>query len=465
MRERGFSQVMKCEDALLGAWQATLARSADQAAIFDTRREVSRTFRQIEEEAQRFSRELLPDMNAGQALAVQIGNHPSWPAILLACLRSGIVVVPLEPAANQAAYQICGVAAVASLSGNSVELLRLTTAAATADWNGDAPVLLKLTSGTTAAPRAICFTSARLLADCDQICETMQIGRRDLNYGTISLSHSYGFSNLVTPLIARGVPMVLSSDRMPRAILDGLIASEASVFPGMPVLYQALCEIEEPPPLPALRLCISAGAPLPLKVARNFRAKYQHAIHSFYGSSECGGICYDREALLLEEGFVGTAMERVAVDLIDLETESSRIRVRSAAAASGYFPETEPEKLGGGIFVPDDLLTKSDDGFLINVAGKKVNPAEVEAHLLRCRGVREAVVFARPAASGLRNEEIGACVVAEPEVTEAVLLDHCRNDLSSWQRPKRIFLVESLPFDDRGKLSRRALSHRFSAPT
>ena len=473
MRERGFSQAMKSEDALLVAWEATLARSGDQPAIFDSRRKVSRTFAQIEDEAQRFGRESLRDIGAGQVIAVQIGNHASWPAILLACLRSGIVVVPLELGANQAAYDICGAAGAAVLSGDSVELVRLGTAFTATDWRADRPSLLKLTSGTTAAPRAICFTSAQLLADCEQICDTMQIGRRDLNYGTISVSHSYGFSNLITPLIARGVPMVLSSDRMPRAILDGLVATEASVFPGMPVLYQALCEIEEPPPLPALRLCISAGAPLPLKVARNFRAKYQHAIHSFYGSSECGGICYDREALLLDEGFVGSAMERVDVDLIDAASESSRVRVRSAAAASGYFPEAEPEKLGGGIFLPDDLVTKSDDGFrivgrasdLINVAGKKVNPAEVEAHLLRCHGVREAVVFAGPTAGGLRNEEVAACVVAEGDVTEAALLEHCRMDLSSWQRPKRIFLLESLPVNERGKLSRRALSQRFFGST
>ena len=67
-------------------------------------------------------------------------------------------------------------------------------------------MLLKLTSGTTAAPRAVRFRSGQLLADCHQICETMGIGEDDLNFGVIPVSHSYGFSNLLTPLIAARRP-------------------------------------------------------------------------------------------------------------------------------------------------------------------------------------------------------------------------------------------------------------------
>src|SRR5207248_4222774 len=122
-------------------------------------------------------------------------------------------------------------------------------------------------SGTTAAPRMIRFRSEQLLADCDQICETMGISDADLNFGVIPVSHSYGFSNLLTPLIARGVPMVLSRDRTPRAVLDDLAKTKATVLPGTPDFYQAFCEMENVPALLALLLCISAGAPLPLAIA------------------------------------------------------------------------------------------------------------------------------------------------------------------------------------------------------
>jgi acyl-CoA synthetase (AMP-forming)/AMP-acid ligase II len=285
----------------------------------------------------------------------------------------------------------------------------------------------------------------------------------------IPLSHSYGFSNLVTPLLVRGVPMVLSRDRMPRAVLDDLARTGATVFPGMPVFYQAFCEMESMPALPELRLCISAGAPLPLEVARKFREKFGHAIHSFYGSSECGGICYDREARLEEAGFVGPPMDGVKIEMLEPDANASRICIQSAAAGDGYFPEPDEEKLGAGFFTPDDLLSRNGDGFrivgrvsdVINVAGKKVNPAEIEAELLRFPGVRAAVVFGRE--SVLRNEEVAACVAANREIREAELLDFCRQRLSGWQVPKRIFFVQEIPVNERGKVSRRELAQRFAA--
>jgi long-chain acyl-CoA synthetase len=98
---------------------------------------------------------------------------------------------------------------------------------------------------------------------------------------------------------------------------------------------------------------------------------------------------------------------------------------------------------------------------VINVAGKKVNPAEVEAHLLRFTGVQQAVVFGRE--SVLRNEEVSACVVAAPDISETDLLQFCRGGLSTWQVPKRIFIVNAIPSNERGKISRRELSRRFSA--
>jgi long-chain acyl-CoA synthetase len=437
---------MKSDDALLAAWEETLAQKRDAPAIFDTRGAVLRTFYEIEERARDLESKI-----GGHVYPIDIGNQPDWPSHLLATLRQRVVALPLESTITapqrEAALRMCNAG----------------------DWGARPPVLLKLTSGTTAAPRAIRFSSEQLLADCVQICDTIGITSDDVNFGVIPLSHSYGFSNLVTPLLARGVPMVLSRDRIPRAVLDDLARTGATVFPGMPVFYQAFCEMENVPPLPNLRRCISAGAPLPLEVARKFREKFQSAIHSFYGSSECGGICYDREARLEEPGFVGPPMDGVKIEMLEPNVSASRIRIRSAAAGDGYFPEPDPEKLGDGFFAPDDLLSASGDGFrivgrisdVINVAGKKVNPAEVEAELLRFDGVRAAVVFGRE--SILRNEEVAACVAASEGVREAELLEFCRGRLSGWQVPKRIFFVEEIPVNERGKISRRELAQRFNS--
>jgi long-chain acyl-CoA synthetase len=467
---------MKSSDPLLKAWEKTLAEKRDAAAIFATSGEVLRTFAEIEQRTHDLAQRI-DVFREGDVLGVQIGNHEDWPSILIACLLRRLVVLPLEQSISEQqrgeALDICKVKAVLSAvpSGGSVELLPLRTATATIDWDQRRPALLKLTSGTTAAPRAIRFGSQQLLADCNQICETMGINDEDLNFGVIPISHSYGFSNLLTPLIGRGVPMVISRDRTPRAILADLARSNATVFPGMPVFYQAFCEMERFVAMPKLRLCISAGAPLPRAIAKRFEEKFNLPIHSFYGASECGGICYDCEATNPSEGFVGEAMKGVRLETVDPNASATQIRVRSAAVGDDYFPEPDEEKLGDGVFVPDDLLAREGPGFkivgrisdVINVAGKKVNPAEVEAHLLRFTGVRQAVVFGRPAGAGaLRNEEVAACVAATPEVNETDLLQFCRGTLSSWQVPKRIFILDVIPANERGKISRRELARRFS---
>ena len=475
---------MKSTDPLLDAWLETLRCAKDGPAILNTDGEVLRKFSDVEERACHFESNLKM-FAPGSVIAIQIGNHEDWPSILIACLRNRLVVLPLEQSISgqqrDAALKVCGATALVSAvsSGGSAEIFGLRpskdreqAADATTDWAEKAPTLLKLTSGTTAAPRAIRFGSRQLLADCNQICDSMGISDADLNFGVIPISHSYGFSNLLTPLIVRGVPMVVSRDRTPRAVLADLARTNATVLPGTPIFYQAFCDMHDVPALRQLRLCISAGAPLSGTVAKKFFEKFKLLIHSFYGASECGGICYDRDGTAFEDGVVGEPLKNVDVEIIDPAAPSSQLRVRSAGVGDGYFPEPDEQKLANGIFVPDDLLARTERGFkivgrisdVINIAGKKVNPGEVEAHIIGFPGIKQAVVFGRPAAAGaLRNEEVAACVVADADLRENNLLELCRKTLSPWQVPKRIFIVDAIPTNERGKISRRDLARQFSA--
>ncbi|HEX3816689.1 MAG TPA: class I adenylate-forming enzyme family protein, partial [Chthoniobacterales bacterium] len=370
---------MTAVDPLLAAWGETARQRVNDAAIYDRQRRVVLRFGELEKLSRCYENESgLEDFRAGEIIALQIGNHAHWPALFLACLRRRLVVLPLERTMSDAerasALQICRAAGLMIAADTPIERLPATPV----DWTEHAPVLLKLTSGTTAAPRAIRFRSGQLLADARQICLTMGITSDDLNFGVIPLSHSYGFSNLVTPLLGCAVPLVVSDDRLPRAVLDDLARTEATVFPGMPLFFQAFAGMKEPPPLPRLQLCISAGAPLTRNVASAFREKFGLAIHSFYGASECGGICYDRRAEPDDaEGFVGPAMEGVVLEALAPNDNATQFCVRSAAVGDGYFPEPEPEKLGGGTFRPDDLVTIGERGVrivgrlsdVINVAG------------------------------------------------------------------------------------------------
>ena len=447
-------------------WQEILRNRHRETAVFANDRSTLRTFQEVEDERAAW-REHLSSFSNGDCIVAAIGNDPSWPAFLLACWDQALVVAPIEP--DLQAAQLDRIFQLTQAQGivQGIDIQRFDRPAIS--WKGPSPDLLKITSGTTGAPRAVRFRESQLMADCRNICETMGIRPDDVNFGVIPLSHSYGFSNLITPLLYQGTSLVCSTDRMPRAVYNHLQSCGATVFPGTPALFQALGSLSDIHKSVGLRLCVSAGAPLAPEVSRRFHCRFGLKIHSFYGSSECGGIAYDRsEDLERPSGFVGTPLNGVKVTKID----DGRISVRGPNVADGYFPAPDIEVLDGTRFVPSDIIEWTNLGLqlvgrvsdFVNIAGKKVHPSTIEEHLRKLPGVLDAIVFGIPSAN--RNEELVAYVVAGNGVSRQGLEDHCREGLSSWQVPREFRILTELPFNQRGKINRCELSrlHLASAP-
>jgi long-chain acyl-CoA synthetase len=441
-----------------GFWKQVLKRRSRQTAIFSDDRSVLRTFQNVEEERAAW-RSRLSAFSMGDCVVAAIGNDPSWPAFLLACWDRELVVAPIEADLQAAELerileftQAQGLVQAAEIQFFKRSPIR---------WEGPRPDLLKITSGTTGAPRAVRFREAQLFADCRNICATMDIRPDDVNFGVIPFSHSYGFSNLIAPLLYQGTSLLCSMDRMPRAVYNHLQSCGTTVFPGTPALFQALSSLPDIGEPLGIRLCISAGAPLAPEIARQFHRRFGLKIHSFYGSSECGGIAYDRgEDPERPSGFVGSPLEGVQVSKID----GDRIAVRGPNVADGYFPNSDTSALDGTRFVPGDIIEWSNLGMqligrvsdFVNIAGKKVHPAIIEEHLRKLPGVIDAIVFGIP--SSTRNEELVAYVVASDGVSRQLLETHCRDGLSGWQVPREFQIVSELPFNQRGKINRSELS-------
>src|SRR5256714_6078289 len=142
----------------------------------------------------------------------------------------------------------------------------------------------------------------------------------------------------------------------------------------------------------SVRTLLTAGAPLTPSTSRRFRERFGKSVHSFYGCSECGGITYDREGGAVERGTVGGAMDGVT-----LSADNGRLVVRGANVALGYLHDAATfEPFPPALFVADDLVELLPTGEvvltgraseLINIAGRKVNPREVEQLLLQIDGV------------------------------------------------------------------------------
>jgi acyl-coenzyme A synthetase/AMP-(fatty) acid ligase len=324
-------------------------------------------------------------------------------------------------------------------------------------------VHLKLTSATTGAPRVIAFTGAQLAADAENIVATMGLRSDWPNLGAISMAHSYGFSNLVLPLLLHGIPLLLAPSPLPAAIRRAAEAGSAFTLPAVPALWRAWHEAGAIPP--NVRLAISAGAPLALSLERGVFAASGLKVHNFYGASECGGIAYDRAPQPRQaEACVGTPLENVSLSV----QAAGCLCVRSRAAGETYWPDAD-DTLGPDGFQTSDLAELKDGevwlrGRLsdqINVAGRKVSPAAIEQVLGQHPAVDECLVFGVPSGDADRADAIVACVVSQGGVSTAELRQFLLQRLPAWQVPRDWRFVSSLALSQRGKVSRAEWCRRF----
>jgi acyl-coenzyme A synthetase/AMP-(fatty) acid ligase len=299
--------------------------------------------------------------------------------------------------------------------------------------------LVKHTPGAAGIPRGIFFDDARLIADGDRIKAAMNLSPDRPNLGVVSLAHSYGFSNVVLPLILHGVPVHLLPAPFPRVVVDACAAHESVVIAAVPSMWRAWHRAGILPGL-SIALAVSAGAPLALELERDVFASAGLKLHNFYGASECGGISFDATDCPRQSADdAGEPLPGVEVSV----DPSGRLLVESDAVACGYDITREGDALGNGRYLTHDLgqidgqrqiRLHGTVGGAINVAGRKVSPAKVEAALMATSLVKRVRVSGRPSSDPERVEEI----VAHVELIDGVSLDQLKQaaQLANWEMPR-----------------------------
>ncbi|MEW6269886.1 MAG: class I adenylate-forming enzyme family protein, partial [Thermodesulfobacteriota bacterium] len=416
----------------------------------------------------------LPHASARAIVAVQLPNGPPLIAAVLACWQAELVPMPVDHDVAPAALAELSRATGATLvvrPGTERDDVEVEALPGGEHVMPPDAALLKVTSGSTGEPRAVAVPGAALEAGVEQIVTTMRLRPTDRNLVAIPLAHSYAFDNVVLPLLRDGMPAVLSRDLTPRRLLAVARDSAATVLPTVPFLLDVLARSAHAAPLPELRLVISAGAPLPVAARERFTVAFGVRPRTFYGSTECGGIAFDREgAADLAEGCVGAPLDGVRITIEQPDEDGiGRVRVHSRSTAQGYHPAGSggDVELGAGTFLTADLGSFDERGRLnlvgrvrdvVNVGGRKVYPAEVERVIRSVPGVRDAAVtgVARSAVAGA----LRAVVAAEPHVTRGDVVAACERRLARYKVPRTIEMVDELPRTARGKLDRRALDVR-----
>jgi acyl-CoA synthetase (AMP-forming)/AMP-acid ligase II len=424
---------------LYDRWREIARSRPDELAITEVPSAREWTFGELAHEAEQAK----PWPNLPQVAFPQ-GNNAEFVLSVLRAWRLGQVVCPLE-AAQAIPHSF------ASLPAGTCHL--------------------KTTSASTGSAKFVAFAESQLAADAENIVNTMGLRPDWPNVAAISLAHSYGFSNLVLPLLLHGVPLVLAGSALPEALRQAVNARPNVTLPGVPALWRTWHDSGAISP--RIRLAISAGAPLPLGLEQSIFALHGLKVHNFYGSSECGGIAYDAAAGPRTDGScAGSAMQGVEARI----AADGCIEVSGAAVGTTYWPEPSAS-LQSGVFRTSDLgeiafgmiYLRGRAGDQINVAGRKVLPEVIERALTGHPMVSDCLVFGVASPGSERGEQIVACVVRKDGLAAESLRDFLLSRLADWQIPREIVFVDSLAANERGKLPRaewrkRYLTDRAPAP-
>jgi len=440
---------------LMEAWDKVVRRRSGDVALVEAATGKICTFRELDERATAWwkAQALSPESLAGRAVVFAVPNGIEWMAMFIGLQRAGAVAVPLDAAEPVAAWRRVAERLRARYWWDGEKLVGLARARR---YRGGSACLIKLTSGSTGEPRPLVFGGAQMLADARQVTRAMGIRPTDLNYALIPFGHSYGLGNLSIPLIAQGVPIVCGTAPLPQVIADDFVRWRPTVLPGVPAVFRAVAAAVASTALASLRLAISAGAPLPVEVARDFAARFGRRLHGFYGSSETGGIAYDRSGAASLAGSVGPALPGVEISLL----AGRRLRVASPAV----FTTGNRSRIDGvGCWTMPDRATVDPRGWItllgrrgatVKIAGRRVNLTEAAARLKRLPGVGDVWV----GVSAGPEPVLGAAV--ESTRTSSELRTELQVDTAGWKIPKKWAAMPALPLTSRGKIDTRALRRR-----
>jgi malonyl-CoA/methylmalonyl-CoA synthetase len=442
---------------------------------------------------------------SGSRLLLQAATCPEWLWVYLACLRAGIVMVPVSADYSSAELRHFLTDSAPTLAvADRTRLAALTEAAqglparvqcledlakaadAVAPGTTLPPVpgpealaALLYSSGTTGLPKGAQLTHANLAANARTLVAAWGFTAADRLLHALPLHHAHGL------FVAVGTALMAGASILLRAKFDAadIVAQlpRGTVFMGVPTHYERL--LAEPGLSPEacrnIRLFVSGSAPLAAATHARFEARTGHRILERYGMTETLMLTSNPLAGERRPGTVGRPLPGVEVRVGDgtgalsAPGATGEIEVRGPSVTAGYWRQPDQSaaaRTADGWFRTGDLGTFSADGYLTIVGrskdlvitgGLNVYPREVEAVLDALPGVAESAVI------GVAHPDFGEAVVAvvvpapghQPD--GQALLAASRRQLAGYKVPKQVFFAPALPRNALGKVRKAELRERF----
>ena len=464
---------------------------------------IQHTYAQMHERTLTCAAELhAQGVRRGDRVAYLGPNHPALIVVLLACLRLGVIFVPLNwrLAPPELDYQLTlaevSLLYVAPESANTADGLSTDVAQETVQWHdtptsptgplvpaadvdGEQPALLLFTSGTTGRPKGAVLSHANLMWNSFNLLLNTDLTIDDVTLVVAPLFHVISLNQQVMTSYLRGAHMLIESRWDVNRALDAIEYEGLTWMAGVTTMFADMLQSPrwESADLSSLRFVNSGGAPVPVSLIQSYQAK-DIMFCQGYGLTETSPGCTFLPAAhaLDKAGSAGRAVPFTEVEVRDVAGNAcspgvkGEIVARGPNVTDGYWnnPKATDQAFSpGGWFHTGDIGYLDDDGFLFIVdrlkdmfisGGENVYPAEVESALFEHPGVSEAAVVA---AADEKWGEVGHAFVvsagSDALPTPDELSDFLLARLAKYKVPKYFDLVDELPRTGSGKIHKVSL--------
>jgi long-chain acyl-CoA synthetase len=346
------------------------------------------------------------------------------------------------------------------------------------DVDLDETAVLLYTSGTTGKPKGVMLTHKNFLGEFEWVEEAFPLYPEDIIVGVLPLYHVYAMADVLVPAIYFGCSVSLIPQYSPTELLRNVSEVKATVLIAIPSMYIHLLQISKSrkTSIPkSLRSCVSGGAPLPMKVIKDFEEVFQTKINEGYGLTETtSAVGLNASGEGFRAGSIGIPYPSVKMKIFDDDDnelppgETGEIVIKGDMVSKGYYnnPEETAEAMRNGWFHTGDMGYRDEEGYIFITDRKKdiiirggfnISPREIEEILFTHPKVRDAAVLGVTDKS--MRETVKAFVILEEgeSAEQKEIIDFCKEHLSPHKVPKFIEFRESLPKSATGKVLKKEL--------
>jgi len=346
------------------------------------------------------------------------------------------------------------------------------------DVDLDETAVLLYTSGTTGKPKGVMLTHKNFLGEFEWVEEAFPLYPEDIIVGVLPLYHVYAMADVLVPAIYFGCSVSLIPQYSPTELLRNVSEVKATVLIAIPSMYIHLLQISKSrkTSIPkSLRSCVSGGAPLPMKVIKDFEEVFQTKINEGYGLTETtSAVGLNASGEGFRAGSIGIPYPSVKMKIFDDDDnelppgETGEIVIKGDMVSKGYYnnPEETAEAMRNGWFHTGDMGYRDEEGYIFITDRKKdiiirggfnISPREIEEILFTHPKVRDAAVLGVTDKS--MRETVKAFVILEEgeSAEQKEIIDFCKEHLSPHKVPKFVEFRESLPKSATGKVLKKEL--------